>query len=114
MSERKTVYIRAPDGKVMAYDSPPGGRAVHSTKETVGSGEVGMALWEQLFNIKGPTFIARFLAERLREPAKYPGISEVVANLLDPDVNTILTRGWRMAGKSWTRALMTKRLPRRF
>ena len=90
---RKVVYVPA-----------PGGKAVHLTNETISSGASDMALLEQLNNIKGPVFIARFLAERLRDPSRYPGAPGMVARLLDPDEDATfkLQLVRRRRGKGWT------------
>src|SRR5690348_7095933 len=45
------------------------------------------ALIEQLYEKKGPAFIARFLAERLREPSPDRALLDMVASCLDPQSN---------------------------
>ena len=114
MRRRKTVYIRAPDGKVMAYDSPPGGKPVHVTREMMKDPDFDIALLEQLLNIQGPKAIARFLADRLRKPSEYPGIPEMVARLLGPDSNAsfrleiVRHRGGKSPTRRFTDATMVK------
>src|SRR6516162_10015110 len=48
---------------------------------------VCVALIEQLYEIEGSAFFARFLAERLREPSPDRALLDMVASYLEPQIN---------------------------
>jgi hypothetical protein len=55
--------------------------------DPVYNADVSEALIEQLYEIKGPAFIASFLAERLREPSPDRALLDMVASYLESQSN---------------------------
>ena len=71
---------------------PPLGRSVcvdygRMATDPAYKAAVCAALIEQLYEIEGSAFFARFLAERLREPSPDRALLEMVASYLEPQSN---------------------------
>lgn len=60
-----------------------------------------MAKLEQLFEIAGPDYIARLLADRLREPKLHKDILETVARMLDGSASFRLVVVQTRKGERW-------------
>jgi hypothetical protein len=84
----------ASEGSGMAPPAPLG-RPVRVSYERMATdpvydASVYAALIEQLYEINGSAFIARFLVDRLREPSPGRAFLDMVANLLEPQSNECL------------------------
>jgi hypothetical protein len=78
---------------------------IHAATDALGDDDVHAALWEQLYEMRGPAFVAAALAERLRDPTPHPANLRMVARWLDPkgdDCFKLIVRR-RRSGNRWTR-----------